>query len=81
MSQPVIQVRNLSKSYRLGMIGRQTLQDEIPFWWHRLRGRNPVEHMGKVRPGGLAARSAPRGRDLFWALDDVSFDVHQGDVV
>ncbi len=81
MSQPVIQVRNLSKAYRLGTIGRQTLQDEIQFWWHRLRGRNPVEHMGKIRPGGLASRSGPPGRELFWALDDVSFDVHQGDVV
>ena len=81
MSQPIIQVRNLSKAYRLGMIGRQTLQDEVQYWWHRLHGRNPVEHMGKVRPGGLSVRPGAPGRELFWALDDVSFDVHQGDVV
>lgn len=81
MSQPVIQVRNLSKAYRLGVIGRKTLQDEAQFWWHRLRGRDPAEHMGKIRPGGRAARPGASGRDLFWALDDVSFEVRPGDVV
>ena len=48
MSSPAIIVKNLSKSYRLGVIGRQTLQDEVRYWWHKTRGRNPLEYMGKV---------------------------------
>jgi len=48
MSQPAIIVNNISKSYRLGVIGRQTLQDEVRYWWHKVRGRNPLEYMGKM---------------------------------
>ena len=48
MPNPAIIVNNLSKSYRLGVIGRQTLQDEVRYWWHKVRGRNPLEYMGKI---------------------------------
>ena len=48
MPTPAIIVNNLSKSYRLGVIGRQTLQDEVRYWWHKFRGRNPLEYMGKI---------------------------------
>ena len=35
MPNPAIIVKNLSKSYRLGVIGRQTLQDEVRYWTDR----------------------------------------------
>ena len=92
MRNPIIQVRNLSKAYRLGTIGRETLQEELQYWWHRLRGHNPVEHMGAIKTSthrnpkkdrknlnalALGAGAAP----LFWALKDVSFDINPGEVV
>ena len=39
MSRPIIEVRNLSKSYRLGRIGFTSLRSEIERWWDRVRGR------------------------------------------
>ncbi len=83
MSNPAIVVENLSKSYRLGVIGRHTLQDELRFWWHRLRGRNPIDYMGKV--GEIGGRNAAAGssqeKGLFWALKNISFTVEPGEVV
>ena len=78
MSEPAISIRNLSKCYRLGTIGKHTLADECQYLWHKLRGRDPAAHMAKI------GRGAPgrTGRDgLFWALRDVSFDVRPGEVV
>ncbi|MEI6972586.1 MAG: ABC transporter ATP-binding protein [bacterium] len=50
----IISVEHLSKRYRLGQIGATTLRDSVERLWHRMRGRDPAEHMGVV---GAAARS------------------------
>jgi lipopolysaccharide transport system ATP-binding protein len=78
MSNPIIQVSHLSKSYRLGIIGRKTLQDELYYLWLKMRGHNPLEHMTRI--GGNRHLLASR-QDMFLALDDVSFDVEQGEIV
>jgi lipopolysaccharide transport system ATP-binding protein len=39
MSRPIIEVRGLSKQYRLGRIGFTSLRAEVERWWARLRGR------------------------------------------
>ena len=75
MAEPVIQVRGLSKRYRLGLVNRQTLQEEAWFWWHRIRGRNPHAHMARVD----AAWSPERSH--FWALRDIHFDVQAGEIL
>jgi lipopolysaccharide transport system ATP-binding protein len=36
---PVIQIDNVSKSYRLGAIGGGTLREDVSRWWARFRGR------------------------------------------
>jgi lipopolysaccharide transport system ATP-binding protein len=78
MSNPIIQVSHLSKSYRLGIIGRKTLQDELYYLWLKLRGHNPLEHMTRI---GGNRHSLTNHQGLFQALDDVSFDVEEGEVV
>ena len=70
----IITVEHISKRYRLGSIDRQTFGDELAYRWLKLRGKNPVDHMGSV---GVDRRSAGD----FWALDDVSFSVEAGEVV
>ena len=73
MSDPAISIRHLSKCYQLGTISRHTLVDECRYWWHKMCGRNPAEHMGVVGGHSHAMRKGE-----FWALDDVSFDVPAG---
>ena len=75
MSEPAIAVQHVSKMYHLGAINRRTLVDEIHYGWLKLRGKDPVAHMGKV--GAKANRRNPE----FWALRDVSFDVAPGEIV
>ena len=71
---PIIEVCNLSKQYRLGARFRRTetfrelvtRKARVP--WDVLRGRR-------------SKNIAPVGRELFWALRDVSFDVHRGEAL
>jgi lipopolysaccharide transport system ATP-binding protein len=70
----VIQVENLSKIYRLGSIGRGTLVEDLSRAWARLlRKPDPTAKVG----GGRQARLVGQ---VFKALDDVSFEVKQGEV-
>ena len=34
----VLRIRHLSKEYRLGVIGRGTLQRDLQSWWAKKRG-------------------------------------------
>src|SRR3982751_5967173 len=67
MPESVISVRQLGKSYRLGAtLAHNTLRDQIAAGFGRLfGGREASEADGEI----------------FWALQDVSFDVAAGEVV
>lgn len=82
--EPVITVNHLSKNYKLGVIDRQTLVDEVRFWWHKLRGQNPAEHFKTIGHTATETRrvaAEEQGHDRFWALRDISFQVKEGDVL
>ncbi len=84
MSEPAISIRNLSKCYQLGTIGRHTLVDEAQYWWHKIRGRDPRLFMTKIGLLATEKRKADaerEGNPEFWALKDVSFDVQPGEVL
>jgi len=79
-----ITATNLSKSYRLGVINRGTLQDEVRYWWHKVRGRDPHALMGRVgpaRPGSPDAGREYGRRDEFWAIRDISLQVERGEIL
>ena len=84
MTEAAISIRGISKCYRLGTIGRHTLVDEVQYWWHKVRGRDPRLHLGKVGHAATVARKAAaehRDSEMFWALKDVSLDIQPGEVI
>ena len=71
---PVISIENVSKSYRLGVIGTGTLRDDLKGWWHRVRGLpDPNLRVDQMH-------QSIEGQTL-WALQDVSLEVKQGEVL
>ncbi len=70
MSDIALRVENLSKAYRLthqtGHARYKTLQEDLLAMPRRL---------------GARLRGGNEQHELFWALDDVSFDVREGEVV
>jgi lipopolysaccharide transport system ATP-binding protein len=83
MEQPIIEVENLSKLYRLGVIGTTTLQESVERWWYRMRGKEEqVQKVGTkhlmIEPDDPQAGPEPNS---IWALKDVSFSVQKAEIV
>ena len=73
MPDLMIQIKGISKQYRLGQIGGTTLRDELQRFSARLHDReDPTKRIG--------AQEYKAG-ETFLALDDVSFDVKPGERV
>ena len=68
----VISVENVSKAYRLGLIGGGTLKEDFARWWAQLQGKpDPNLKIGQEH-------HTRKMGEQFWALDDVSFDGQGG---
>lgn len=76
MNNIAIRAEGLSKKYRLGVINRRQLVDQIESWVARKMGR-PDPHASVY---DHATDRMPTPYD-FWALKDVSFEVKKGDIV
>ncbi|MEA3357257.1 MAG: ABC transporter ATP-binding protein [Patescibacteria group bacterium] len=75
MSNPVIQVENLSKYYRLGLIGGGTLNEDINRWIAKIRGKpDPLLKVGEKDHGN-------RKDGQIWALRDVNLEVNEGEIL
>ena len=73
-----IEFNNISKLYRLGLVGTGTLAHDLHRWWtvNIRRKEDPYLTIGETNDRGTKGES-----DYVWALKDIDFKVEQGDVV
>lgn len=77
MSEIVIKAEDISKQYRLGLVGSGTVRDDLKRWWYNVRGKeDPFMKIGDSND-----RSSKGESDYVWSLRDVNFEINQGDSV
>src|SRR6266513_1530672 len=64
--RPIIELRGISKKYRLGRIGSTSIRDSLERAWNRVRGSN---------------KNPKVSRGDFWALTDVNLEISRGQVL
>jgi lipopolysaccharide transport system ATP-binding protein len=73
----VINVENISKQYRLGSVGTGSLVHDLNRTWQRIRGKeDPYLKIGETND-----RTQMGASDYVWALQDINFEVKQGEVM
>jgi lipopolysaccharide transport system ATP-binding protein len=77
MSNIVIKAEDISKQYRLGLVGTGTVKDDFKRWWHKLQGKgDPFLKIGETND-----RSTKGESNYVWSLKDINFEINQGDSV
>ncbi|MEP2934935.1 MAG: ABC transporter ATP-binding protein [Gilvibacter sp.] len=77
MSKAILKVEGISKQYRLGLVGTGSLVHDLNRFWHRIRGKEDPY----LKLGAINDRSAKATEDYVWALQDINFDVQEGEVL
>lgn len=73
----ILKAENISKQYRLGLVGTGTVGDDLKRWWYGVRGKeDPFLKVGAVND-----RSTNATEDYVWALRDINFEVKRGEVL
>jgi lipopolysaccharide transport system ATP-binding protein len=77
MSKKVIEVKDLSKMYDLGLVGTGTLSKDLNRMWAKMHGKpDPYATIADLND-----RTAKSDSGSVWALRNVSFDVEEGEVL
>jgi lipopolysaccharide transport system ATP-binding protein len=72
-----LQIENVSKQYRLGAVGSATLREDFARWWYKtMQKEDPFLKKGEVNERNKKGKS-----DYVWALNEVCFEVRQGEVL
>ncbi|MCC1484915.1 ABC transporter ATP-binding protein [Winogradskyella immobilis] len=77
MKETILKIENISKQYRLGLVGTGTLSHDLNRFWHRVRGKEDPY----LKVGAVNKRSAKAKEDYVWALQDINFEVQKGEVL
>jgi homopolymeric O-antigen transport system ATP-binding protein len=70
MTKPIIEVKHISKRYRLGAFGTTTLREDLEQFLAKIRRKDLL----------LTPAETQKGKAI-WALNDVSFDVQPGELI
>ena len=72
-----LKAENISKQYRLGQVGTGTISHDLNRFWHQIRGKeDPYLKIGESND-----RTQKGGSDYVWSLQDINFEIQQGDAV
>ncbi len=72
-----IEIRDLSKIYRLGAVSTGTISHDLNRWWYSVRGlEDPYAKIAESN-----ARDTKGTSDYVWSLKDVNLDVKQGEIL
>ena len=72
-----LKAENISKKYRLGQVGTGTLSHDLNRFWHTIRGKEDPY----LKIGDTNDRTSKGKSEYVWALQDVDFEIEQGDAV
>ena len=73
-----IEVKNLSKVYKLGTIGMSSLREDLSRWWS---SKNKSGDFGNTSAKTNLDKDRINANGEFLALNEVSFTVNQGEVI
>ncbi len=73
MNELSISIKNVSKEYRLGIIGRSTLKADLQSFLAKLKKIDD--------PNKKIESQFYKKNERFWALDDITFDVKKGEAL
>ena len=75
MNKIVLKVENISKKYRLGLVGTGTISHDLNRWWSRTFKKNdPYEEL-------LDNDNLKKNESIIWALKNIDFNIQEGEVV
>jgi len=76
MGNWAVQIDDLWKQYRLGVIGHGALYRDLQSWWARKRGKEDPN-----TPIGFRQADPVEGGDRFWALREIGLEIGHGETV
>lgn len=77
MSNIVIKATDISKQYRLGVVGSGSLKDDIGRFFAKITGKeDPTLKIGQVND-----RTQKADSDYVWALRNINFEVRKGEIL
>jgi len=73
----ILKAENISKQYRLGLVGTGTISHDLNRWWAGIRGKEDPY----LKVGAVNDRSTKADSEYVWALRDINFEVQKGEVL
>ncbi|MFS4483039.1 polysaccharide ABC transporter ATP-binding protein [Hyunsoonleella sp. 2307UL5-6] len=77
MTDIILKAENISKQYRLGLVGTGTISHDLNRWWHKIRGKEDPY----LKVGERNDRSTKGASEYVWALQNIDFEVAKGEVL